>query len=338
MIPGLVVSSRLQDDLAGIRILMAGSVKCRSPEIQDCVDGLLANPGKLLRPSLTILSWRSAGGPGPDREAGEGPVGNDVLRVGAAIEMLHMATLVHDDVIDRAQTRRSQPSVYARYGARTAILVGDLLFSAAFQLVADLADSRLAAQLAGAIRAISESEILQMNRIDPEAPSLRQYLHQIIGKTAVLFAASCRAGAELAKAGPTAVQALQRAGYDIGMAFQVIDDILDFAEDGQSSGKTPGRDLELGLFTLPVLAALRNAPNASAERQSLLALLGKTHLGVQDVARVRDLVRQTGGFATARSWAERYTRRALGELAKLPDGQARGELMTLTRDLLGRQY
>jgi heptaprenyl diphosphate synthase len=219
-----------------------------------------------------------------------------------------------------------------------AILVGDLLFSAAFQLVADLADSRFAMLLAGAVRAISESEILQMKRIDPENPRYRQYLHQIIGKTAVLFSVSCRTGAELAQADARTIQTLQRAGYDIGMAFQIIDDIMDFAEDGGTTGKTPGRDLELGIITLPVLAALRQLPAGSADRNALAALLGREHLEAGDIDRIRSLTRQHCGFDTARQWAERYTRRALAECARLPDTPARAELTTLTRELLQRQY
>jgi heptaprenyl diphosphate synthase len=326
--------SRHQQDLGQVRAAMARAARCGNRTIQECVDVLVGNPGKLLRPSMVLLSWRSV------RETAEpsAATGPGVIRLAAAVELLHIATLVHDDVIDKAQLRRTRPTVYASHGARTAILVGDLLFSAAFQLVADLADRRLAAILADAIRAISESEILQMNPVDPMRAGYRQYLHQIIGKTAVLFAVSCRAGAELAGAGPGEIQALQRGGYDLGLAFQVIDDILDFDPDDKTTGKTPGRDLELGVYTLPVLAALRGASAGSPAGLRLRELLAGGALRPEDVLRARDLVRESGGFDTAREWAGRYTERALREFGRLADTSARNELIGLTRQLLVRAY
>jgi geranylgeranyl pyrophosphate synthase len=326
--------SRHQLDLGQVHAAMARAARCGNRTIQECVDGLVGNPGKLLRPSMVLLSWRSVRETA-DPSAATGP---GVIRLAAAVELLHIATLVHDDVIDRAQLRRARPTVYASHGARTAILVGDLLFSAAFQLVADLADRRLAAVLADAIRAISESEILQMNPVDPMRAGYRQYLHQIIGKTAVLFAVSCRAGAELAGAEPADIQALQRGGYDLGLAFQVIDDILDFDADDRTTGKTPGRDLELGVYTLPVLAALKQAAKGSAAGLSLRAMLAGGPPRPEDAARVRDLVREAGGFDTAREWAGRYTARALREFGRLAVTPAREELIALTRLLLERGY
>ncbi len=322
-------------DLPEVRAIMARAVRCRNSAIQTCVDSLMANPGKLLRPRLVLLSWHIE-----QQAGGAMPAVSDpkILRLAAAVEILHMATLVHDDVIDRAETRRSQVSVYAAYGARTAILVGDLLFSAAFQLVADLAEPRLAAILAAAIRVISESEIMQMQRIDPEHPVFRQYLHQIIGKTAVLFAMSCRAGAELAGADSATIQNLQRGGYDLGMAFQVIDDILDFSPNDQKTGKTPGRDLELGLLTLPVLAALKQVAPHSDNGRALRNLLVQEHFSLDDLGRVRDLLVANQGFDTAREWAARYTRRALREFGKLAESSARTELIGLATELLQRQY
>ena len=334
----------LTENLAAVRAVMVRSVRCRNSGIQACVDALLANPGKMLRPSLAILSWRAV----QETEVGGvkvGPNGQElletdqaVIRLAAAIELLHMATLVHDDVIDQAQTRRSQPSVFASHGPRTAVLVGDLLFAAAFQLVADQADRRFAETLAGAIRGISESEILQLNRADPRRPSYRQYLHQITGKTAILFAVSCRAGAELATADGLTIQNLQRGGYDLGLAFQIVDDILDFNPDATATGKTPGRDLELGLLTLPVLAALRQARLSATSDDSLATLLELGHFSAADLVRVRELVQSAGGFATARQWASRYTHRALREFSKLPESAARYQLIGLTRELLQRQY
>lgn len=318
-------------ELERVRAIMAERVRCGNRELQRCVDDQLAHPGKMLRSAMTLLSAhavRQAKAGDADWRADDG-----VLRVAAAIETMHLATLVHDDVIDGAGVRRGQPTVYASHGARMAILLGDLLFSAAFQMVSDLADPGHTQRLAKAVRAISESEILQMNRIDPEKPAIRQYLHQIIGKTAVLFAVSCRAGAELAGGGAMEQQSLQRAGYSLGMAFQIVDDILDFDENDAVSGKTPGRDLQLGLLTLPVLIALRNMRRNGGAGAELAAVLKRDRPGRSDVQEVRNLVRRWNGFAEARAWVGRYTDRATREMGRLAGGEALGLLKGLAVDL-----
>lgn len=326
----------LQEELGRVLGIMRESVRCSNVEIQTCIDELLGNPGKMLRPSMVILSAHST-----QRDSGNWDVswGNDnrVHRLAAAIEIMHMATLVHDDVIDGAATRRKRPSVFASHGARVAILLGDLLFSAAFQLVADLADTNHTSRLSKAVRVISESEILQINRIDPSKPGVRQYLHQIIGKTAVLFALSCRAGAELLGASGPQLQALQRTGYNLGMAFQIMDDIMDLNGSESVIGKSAGLDLQLGLLTLPVLSALRKMQKSDQVQSGMTELLLKADKSFEDIKHIREIVQTWKGFDEAKLWVQRYTDRALRELQLIHRTEARELFTTLTLELAQRQ-
>ena len=327
----------IQLELDKVRTIMRDSIYCSNPALQTCINELLSNPGKMLRPKMTILSACSVLQTRKSASLGNFFQTNDkVLRLAAAIEIMHMATLVHDDVIDGATVRRNRPSVFASHGARIAILLGDLLFSAAFQLVADLADAQYSAKLSKAVRTISDSEILQMNRIDPEQPSLRQYIHQVIGKTAVLFALSCRAGAEIVGANALEIQALQRAGYNLGMAFQIMDDIMDFDADESQSGKTPGRDLQLGLLTLPVLATLKKMKAIGKVDSQLLFSLRKSTPSISDIKEIRNLIQDWGGFAESALWVKRYTERAIRELSTLAETEARSVLNVLALELTQR--
>ena len=337
MIDTIEQHNLLQAELAIVRNLMRDSMHSSNLIMQVCIDDMLENPGKLLRPTLVILSARMANRTGQVLLWDPLWGGDDrVHRLAAAIEILHMATLVHDDVIDGASLRRGRPSVFARHGARIAILLGDLLFSTAFQLVADLADTRHTSRLSRAIRAISESEILQMKRIDPANPGIRQYLHQIIGKTAVLFALSSRAGAELFDSPPQELQALQRTGYNLGMAFQITDDIMDLAESGSQSGKTAGRDLQLGLLTLPVLLALRSMGQRNPVNSKLGQLVGKASLDLNDIVEIRNAVKLWGGIAAAQKWVQRYSDRGIRELGLFERSEAHDLFVNVTRELSQR--
>ena len=337
MIDTLAQHDLLQAELGMVRNLMRDSIHCSNLAMQDCIAKLLGNPGKMLRPSLVILAARISGSNGHG-EAWDPTWGGDtrVHRLAAAIEILHMATLVHDDVIDGASIRRKLPSVFASHGARFAILLGDLLFSAAFQLVADLADTRHTSRLAKAVRAISESEILQMNRIDPDNPGIRQYLHQIIGKTATLFALSCRAGAELLETSPDKLHSLQRAGYNLGMAFQIVDDIMDLDDTGANSGKTAGLDLQLGLLTMPIILALRAMHHENPKNGTFSQILKKETPSLQDIVEIRNMVRQWDGIYLARRWVQRYSDRAIRELRIFPESEALDLFLTLTQVLSQR--
>ena len=249
----------------------------------------------------------------------------------AALEILHMATLVHDDVIDGASTRRGRDSLNAQVGDRQAVLVGDFLFSRCFSLVADYASIKNARYLARGIVQICGSEIAQNRRFDPTTLSARHYLRRIMGKTAMLFMLCFHAGATQAGAEAVMAARMIRVGYNVGMSFQITDDLLDFHGRTGEIGKPVGQDLREGIYTLPVVAACRRDP------AGMPALVTRAALGAPAgyEAAVRR-IEALGGFGLARGQAALYTERARRELARLPAVPAAGLLDRIIGDLLAR--
>ena len=283
--------------------------------------------GKLLRPALLIIG--SSFGRAAEAER--------IERLSAAVELLHIATLVHDDIIDEAPIRRGHPSLHANVGVKKAVLAGDWLFSRCFLLSSESADPDNSRNLARLIAAICSAEINQDLGKYRYTASVRDYLRTIAGKTAALFSLALHAGAAEAKAGTRIVQSLRRAGYDMGMAFQVIDDILDFESDADVVRKPVGKDIAEGLCTLPLIYALQTD---RAGLESILARGREPNQAVTAEAAAAAALRaaELGGLERARADARRFTTRALAEIERLPASQPRNELLGLAERLLDRAY
>jgi heptaprenyl diphosphate synthase len=285
--------------------------------------------GKLLRPALLVIGSMFGKAADPDR----------IDRLAAAVEILHVATLIHDDIIDDAATRRGLPSLHTSVGVKEAVLAGDWLLARCFRLASASATPENANGLSRLVAAICSAEIEQDIGKYSYSTSVRGCLRTIAGKTAALFALALHAGAVEAKAPGRTPQLLRRAGYGIGMAFQVMDDILDFESTEGVARKSVGRDLAEGLCTLPLIYALREDP---AGMRALLPL--DPSLGASDRERdekAAEAARRAvllGGTARARSDARRFTERALAEIRRLPDCPARSELSSLAERLIGRAY
>jgi heptaprenyl diphosphate synthase len=305
--------------------IIRDSARSDNPVISTGLEGLFKGGGKLLRPGLLLIA------------AGFGEIRNKHYSLAACLEMLHTATLIHDDVIDESPVRRGEPSIYARYGSRNAVLVGDHLLSRCFLLAAEHCSMENALSLARVMALICGMEIEQnSDRYKPDL-SLRRYLRKIMGKSAILFALSCQIGAAEAELGPALTARLRRTGYNIGMAFQIIDDILDYAGKPAELRKPLGKDLGDGLVTLPLICAL------SKDRDGRIRdfLSGNSFTagaapgpGPAEIIR---LVRESGGIEGAQTYAEKYTRRALREIERLPRCPSRDMLDLLTRRLLLRE-
>jgi len=320
-------NSRLGRALEGVAALMDETVRAADFPIADEVASLVASNGKMLRPALLYI------GAGFGSKAGEG----SLRSLAASVELLHVSTLIHDDYIDDAALRRGQPTLHTRVGPKEAVLAGDWLFSRCFLLSAASTDPENARTLARVIAAIVSSEIRQDLDKWSYSTSVRSYLRKIAGKTAALFALSLQAGAQEAKAPRLVAQRLRRAGYDMGMAFQVIDDILDFESTEGVMRKPVGRDLAEGLCTLPLIHALRR--DEAGIRVGLAALRDPS--GRVDEAAVQALIArctELGGVDEARKEAALFTERAKGEMALLPACAARDELESLADRLLTRDY
>ena len=282
---------------------------------------LLQAGGKRLRPLLTLLSCQAAGG-----------VPEDAVGLAGAVEVIHLASLVHDDVIDEAQERRGRPSARNRWGNRASILVGDLLIAEVFRRLADELGREALGALANAVVAMCQAEL---GDSEPGAwPTEEAYLDHIHGKTAALMGAACEVGARAAGNGE-ALEALRDYGLRLGLAFQICDDLLDLYGDPARLGKPIWQDLAVGNWTLPVIAALEAA--GAGERAELLALLESVKGGRLDRAgEAARAVAELGGRSYAELRAETLAAEAAISLAPLPESAARGSLVSLTQYVVRR--
>ncbi len=317
----------LEEELAEVRALVLERASTDDRDVRSAIEQLLSASGKMLRPAFVLLASRF-GQADPAR----------IHRVAAAVEMLHMATLVHDDIIDGARFRRGVATLNATAGPRTAVLVGDWLFASSVSLIADLGETQDARALATITARICAGEISQSSDRGLVHTSVRRYLRRIAGKTAALFSLSFYVGARESGCPEPLSAILRRLGYCLGMGFQIIDDILDFQREGSRLGKPTGSDLAQGIYTLPVILALRVERAHPSARRPLADALRRLPRSRRAVARTAALVAQAGGIDAARSVAEDYTRRSLREISRLPHIETRSTLEVITGRLLRRDH
>lgn len=288
--------------------------------LAGAVERLIDANGKMLRPAFLIMAGRFGRRP------------KDLTDLAAAIELLHIATLIHDDVIDEADTRRGVPTLHALYGHKDAVLSGDWLFSRCFRLASESSSPQNARLLAALIGALCSEEIHQDLERFLWPRSQRNYLRKIAGKTAALFSLALRAGAIETKASLSTVSILTRVGYAAGMAFQIMDDVLDYESSSGAMRKPVAKDVREGLCTLPLILALRAAPGR------IESLLGSTKPGDEAIETIVAVVRDSGALDASRAVASSYTDRAMLEISRLPKGSARNDLHTTVERLLSRKY
>ena len=289
--------------------------------IRQVADYIVAGGGKRLRPALVLLSAGACGYPGAGAEAAR----DGHVELAAVVEFIHTATLLHDDVVDASALRRGRSTANAEFGNAAAVLVGDFLYSRAFQMMLRARSMRVMEVLAEATNTIAEGEVLQlMNCRDPDVGEAR-YLEVIRRKTAKLFEAAARLGAVLAGA-PDGIEAgLAEYGTRLGTAFQLIDDVLDYSGDAATIGKSLGDDLAEGKPTLPLIRAMALGTPAQAAVVRKAILEG----GREDFARVLEAVRATGALGEARAVAEREADAARRALGPLPPSWQKESLLEL---------
>ncbi|GAB1481940.1 polyprenyl synthetase family protein [Treponema sp.] len=312
----------IPEELAQVYSTLTLTAKSENSIINDAISKLFSGDGKLLRPGLLLIASRF------------GKIQKEKLySLAAAVEMLHVATLVHDDVIDDSPLRRGSPAAHVRFGKKDAVLIGDYLLSRCFLLAAAYTSTENAKLLARSISAMCSMEIEQDADRYQADPSIRRYLHKIMGKTALLFSLSAHIGGAEAGARKATTEHLRRAGYDIGMAFQIIDDILDYEGLAGEVRKPIGNDVRAGIATLPLLCAL--SKDADGRLSSLVSPENFPH---SDPLLIIQATKERGGIDTARTYAQRYTNRALKEIAGLPAGENRAMMELLAKKLLERRY
>ena len=293
------------------------------PLIREIGEYVALAGGKRLRPILLLLCARLVGGP-PSRAA----------RLGCVVELLHTATLIHDDVVDQAPLRRGQASANARWGDDASVLVGDHLYSRCMALLVADGDLAVMDALAAAMVSMTEAEVFQLERKRAGALSEGDYLRIIRQKTATFISACCRVGGLTGGLPGDAVEAVAAYGEHLGIAFQIIDDSLDFDADEARLGKAIGADLREGKRTLPLIATLDRA--TAEERARIIAALTGAGPGVRDVAEVHRLVKVYDGVGYAAARAATYVAEAMGRLDRFPLTEER-EILSLIADYVIRR-
>jgi len=284
---------------------------------------IIGSGGKRLRPLLVLLAARACGYAGQQHVLGA-----------AIIEFIHTATLLHDDVVDKSDLRRGQETANHVFGNQASVLVGDFLYSRAFQMMVQVGQMRIMEVLADATNTIAEGEVMQlMNCRDPETTEAR-YLQVIYRKTGKLFEAGMQIGAILAAQTLAVEEALVEYGKNIGLAFQLVDDALDYQADAGELGKNIGTDLAEGKPTLPLIHALQRG----SAREQLAIRRAIEHGGIEDLATILSALQTTGALAYTLTQAREASRRAVAALARLPDSVYKDALVQLADFAVERRY
>jgi len=316
------LAAQLADGMGRVDALLRATVDHDDPYVAGASAHLLAADGKRFRPTLTILAALACG-----------EVTDEVITAAVGVELTHLASLYHDDVMDEAAVRRGVPSVNAAYDNSTAILVGDLLFGKASELIAGLGPEAVRIQAQTFVR-LCYGQIRDTLTCPEGADPIDYYLKVLADKTGVLVATAARYGAMFGGGSPEQVEVLRTYGERLGMAFQLADDLIDIASDGSASGKTPGTDLREGVDTLAVLYAKASTDPADARLQQILTQdLSDDEAGV---AEALALLRSNAALAQARARTRAVGDDARRALDALPPSDARVALATLVEQVVDR--
>lgn len=311
----------VNNELKKVKELIEKNAKCRDKIVEESIMELLNSGGKMLRPAFVILS--SKFGEYEEKKS---------RALASVVEMFHMATLVHDDIIDEATLRRGKETVQSKYGKNYAVYIGDYLFCICFKVLAGVGSLDSVQIDTMTMSRICMSEIDQLNSRFDENVSVKKYLKRASGKTAELFSLSLYLGAAESGCSRKLSRAFWEIGHNIGMAFQIIDDILDYTGSDESIGKNSANDLKQGIYTLPLILALENKPS------ELVNILGKSDYTENDVVEIIKLVNKYDGVKKAREIAKKYTNKAYKQIKNLPENEYREVLLDITKSLLDRIY
>ena len=312
-----VIASDMQD----VDKVIAQRLHSGVPLVGQVSQYIIAAGGKRLRPALLLLTCGALGYTGTLRHT-----------LAAVVEFIHTATLLHDDVVDESALRRGNATANARFGNPASVLVGDFLYSRAFQMMVEARDMRIMEVLADATNIIAEGEVLQLMNMHNAGLDEAGYLHVIRSKTAKLFEASARVGAILAGASPRQEDACAQYGQALGTAFQVIDDVLDYAGDAAVMGKSLGDDLREGKATLPLISAMQRG---TADQKALVQAAIETG-SVDLLPQVIAIVKDTGALDFSRQATAEEAQRAVAAAQLLPPGAHTSCLLQLASRLLER--
>ena len=314
----------LADDMAGVNTLIRARMASKhAPRIPEVTAHLVEAGGKRLRPLLTLAAANLCGYDGPYH-----------VHLAATVEFIHTATLLHDDVVDESSQRRGRPTANLLWDNQSSVLVGDYLFSRAFQLMVETGSLRVLDILANASATIAEGEVLQLTAANNLATDEEIYLQIVRGKTAALFAAATEVGGVIAGAPQAHVDALRDYGDALGVCFQIVDDLLDYDGAAEAMGKNVGDDFREGKLTLPVIKAVAQAD--ADERAFWSRTMEKRKIGDGDLEQALGLLAKYDTIAATRAEAQLWAGKARDALEVLPDSEMRGVLGDLLDYVMSR--
>jgi len=310
------------DDFSAVNNIIKKQLCSRVPLVEEVADYLIAAGGKRLRPLLTLLAGRALG-----------YQADNLQLLAATIEFLHTSTLLHDDVVDKSTLRRGLATANAQWGNAPSVLVGDFLYARAFEMMVELDSMQVMRIISHATRVIAEGEVLQLSRVHDADTSEAVYLDVIRSKTAMLFEAASHSAAALAGADTQQCEALRRYGDHLGIAFQLIDDVLDYQGDSATMGKNLGDDLAEGKPTLPLIYCIREGSKAQADlvREAI-------EQGGGDLAAISQAVKACGALDYAENLARQHAFKAINGLLDLPASDCREALADLAAFSIERRH
>lgn len=313
----------VQNDFEAVNRLIIEQLHSDVGLVENIGHYLVEAGGKRLRPLLVLLASKALGY--DDREH---------LKLAAIIEFIHTATLLHDDVVDVSNLRRGRPTANAKWGNAPSVLVGDFLYSRAFQLMVNIGNMDIMRIIADTTNTISEGEVQQLaNARNPDITEA-DYLEVIYKKTAILFASAAETGALMAGANPAQCDAFRRYGYHTGMAFQLVDDLLDYSGDSQTLGKNIGDDLAEGKPTLPLIIAMQRAPKAD----SAVIASALRHGSAEQLETIVNIVRDNDGLSYTSDCARKHVASATEQLSSTTDSVYLKAMRDLAEFAIDRRY
>ena len=311
------------DDFTAVDGIIRRQLTSRVPLVEKIGDYIISAGGKRLRPLLVLLSGKALG-----------YSGDDLKLLAATFEFLHTSTLLHDDVVDASGLRRGRATANAQWGNAPSVLVGDFLYARSFEMMVELGSMPVMRIISQATRVIAEGEVLQLSKVRDASTTEETYMEVIRGKTAMLFEASTHSAAALANAQPEQSEALRLFWDALGIAFQLVDDLLDYRGDAASLGKNVGDDLAEGKPTLPLIATMRDG----TPEQAALVRKAIQQGGSQDLEGIRAAVEAAGALDYTANLAREYAARAIDCLKALPDNEYKAALIELAEFAVARTH
>lgn len=314
----------VREDMDSVEKMLISSASSEVGILEDICCHILNSGGKRLRPLMLLLTAKACG-----------YTGNKHIKLACVIEYIHTATLLHDDVIDQAEVRRGNSSANKLWGNQSTILAGDFFFSKAFSIAIETGNQKALELIATTAKLIAEGETFQVSKTNDPLISEEDYLYIVKNKTAILLAAASRIGGILGNVPEETEKALEDYGLNIGIAFQIMDDVMDYYSNENDFGKTIGKDFQEGSITLPFIEALKKS--SPEDKSKLIRSMQNRNRDKQELNEVINIINKYQGNSYSMKIAESYTEKAIDALEKIADQGARKPLIKLAEFIIARK-